>query len=171
MDGFAVMPMAAAVQQADFICTVTGNKHVIRREHVVQLKDGAVIANAGHFDIEVDVDALAELATTRRDLRPALEEFALPDGRKVYLLASGRLVNLSAAEGHPADVMDMSFANQALAAERIVSAETPLDPGIYVVPEDLDRNVARLKLAAMGVDIDTLTDEQRSYLSGWQLGT
>lgn len=171
MDGFAVLPIADAVGQADFICTVSGNKHVIRREHFDGMKSGVVVANAGHFDIEVDVEALAQLATARRELRPSLEEFSLEDGRTIHLLAAGRLVNLSAAEGHPADVMDMSFANQALAVEHIVTVDPGPKPGVYVVPPALDGTIAALKLAAMGIGIDTLTAEQERYLAGWQDGT
>lgn len=171
MDGYQVLPIAQAAPIGDFFCTVTGNRGVIGRAEFMAMKDGAVIANAGHFDVELDLLALDELAPVRRRLRPALDERALADGRRIYLLAEGRLVNLAAAEGHPADVMDLSFADQALCAEQLIVAQHTLTAGVHPVPPAIDREVARLKLRALGVAIDTLTDEQRAYLGGWQLGT
>jgi adenosylhomocysteinase len=171
MDGFQVMPIAQAAALGDFFCTVTGNRDVIRLEHFEAMKDGAVVANAGHFDVELQLSALAEQATDRRTIRPSLEEFTLPSGKRILVLAEGRLVNLSAAEGHPADVMDLSFANQALAAEHVVAAAGILQPEVIAVPRALDEQVARLELAAKGVEIDTLTPAQQQYLSGWREGT
>ena len=170
MDGHAVMPLLEAVTQADFLCTTTGNEHVVRREHFERLKSGAVIANAGHFDVELELDALADLSTGRRTLRDHLEEFDLPDGRRVLVVSQGRLVNLAAAEGHPADVMDLSFANQALAAEALAKGKTP-PPGVHTLPEAIDQEVARVKLEAMGVQFDRLTEAQERYLDGWRAGT
>jgi len=171
MDGFALMPLAEAAAHADFLCTATGNEHVVRREHFERLKSGAVIANAGHFDVELDLGALEELSTASRRVRQHLHEYTLPDDRTVLVVAEGRLVNLAAAEGHPADVMDLSFANQALAAESLVRAETPPAPGVHVLPEAVDHEVARVKLDAMGVAFDRLTDAQQRYLDGWREGT
>lgn len=171
MEGFQVMPLSQAARVGDFFCTVAGNRDVIRREHFEVMKDGAMVANAGHFDVELDLPALFELAVERREVRPALEELELADGRRLYLLAQGRLVNLSAAEGHPADVMDLSFANQALAAEHVATAGRELTPAVHAMPPALDRLVAQLKLQAMGVEIDVLTEGQQSYLGGWRTGT
>ena len=171
MDGFEVLPIAAAAALGDFFCTVAGNRDVIRGEHFACMKDGAVIANAGHFDVELELDALAQLARRRRQLRPSLEEFELADGRRIHLLAEGRLVNLSAADGHPADVMDLSFANQALAAELLNTRDEQLSAGVHPVPRELDEQVARLVLDAMGVEIDSLSAGQRGYLAGWRVGT
>ena len=172
MDGHQVLPIARAAPLGDFFCTVTGNRGVIGRAEFLAMKDGAVVANAGHFDVELDLAALDELAPTRRRIRPALDERRLADGRRIYLLAEGRLVNLAAAEGHPADVMDLSFADQALSAEHLVSvAGRALAVAVHPVPPAIDREVARLKLRALGVEIDTLTDEQRAYLGGWHAGT
>ncbi len=172
MDGYQVMPNARAAPLGDFFCTVTGNRDVIGREQFLAMKDGAVVANAGHFDVELDLAALDELAPERRRIRPALDERKLADGRRIYVLAEGRLVNLAAAEGHPADVMDLSFADQALSAEHLLStAGRALAVGVHAVPPVIDREVARLKLRALGVEIDTLTVAQRDYLGGWHTGT
>ncbi len=171
MDGFQVMPMVEAASRADIIITVTGNLNVINREHVAAFKDGAIICNSGHFNDEVDIPAIAEQAESTRKVREFVDEYRLPGGRRVYLLAEGRLVNLAAAEGHPAAVMDMSFANQALGAEYMVKNASSLKNEVYVVPEDIDREIARLKLEAMGVTIDSLTAEQKKYLASWEQGT
>ena len=171
MDGYQVLPIARAAALGDIFCTVAGNAGVIRREHFLAMKDGAVVANAGHFDVELDLVALRELAPSPRRIRPALDEHTLPDGRRVYLVAEGRLANLAAAEGHPADVMDMSFADQALSAAHVLAAGRTLQPAVHSVPQAIDREVVRLKLAAIGVEIDTLTDAQRDYLAGWHVGT
>jgi len=171
MDGFQVMPMASAARVGDVFVTVTGNTSVIGREHIERMKDGAILANSGHFNVEIDLDQLAALATSRRAVRPFVEEFVLPDGRRVYVLGEGRLINLAAAEGHPASVMDMSFANQALAAEHLVKHGATLERRVYVVPREIDLEIARLKLASMGVQIDELTSQQREYLASWTHGT
>ncbi|WP_448587702.1 adenosylhomocysteinase [Thermocrinis sp.] len=171
MDGFLVMPMMEASRVGDFFVTVTGNTSVIRGEHFEVMKDGAIISNAGHFDVEIDKKALEELSISKREIRRFVEEYTLKDGRRIYLLAQGRLVNLASAEGHPASVMDMSFANQALSAEYIAKNHKSLDKTVYRVPEEIDRMVAYLKLKSMGVEIDLLTEEQIEYLSSWELGT
>ncbi|MBI4245983.1 MAG: adenosylhomocysteinase [Candidatus Rokubacteria bacterium] len=171
MDGFPVMPMLAAAAVGDVFVTVTGNTSVIGREHFGRMKDGAILANSGHFNVEIDLDALAALATARRTVRPFVEEFTLAGGRRVYVLGEGRLINLAAAEGHPAAVMDMSFANQALSAEFMVSHGRTLERKVYSVPREIDREIARLKLASMGVRIDDLTTAQQAYLASWQHGT
>ncbi len=171
MEGYQVMPMAQAAEIGDVFVTVTGDTSVIRSEHFEVMKDGAIVCNAGHFDVEIDIEALSELSASRREVRPSLEEFALEDGRHVYLLGEGRLVNLAAAEGHPASVMDMSFANQALCSEFIAGDHGRLSLDVHGVPEQIDRRVAELKLAAMGIAIDTLTEEQKQYLSSWRQGT
>jgi len=171
MDGFQVMPMAEAAEIGDVFVTATGDKHVIAREHIDRLKDGAILANTGHFNVEIDIPALRSLATDTREARAFVEEFTLADGRKVYLLAEGRLVNLAAAEGHPAQVMDMSFANQALAAEHVIQNAAALERTVYDVPKEIDDEIARLKLATMGVAIDKLTEEQATYLASWDEGT
>jgi adenosylhomocysteinase len=171
MDGYDVMPIAEAAKIGDVFVTVTGNKNVIRREHFASMKDGAIVCNSGHFNVELDIPALASLATAEREVRPFVREFRLADGRVVFLLAEGRLINLSAAEGHPAAVMDMSFANQALSAEFLVKNARTLERMVYAVPEAIDQEIARLKLAAMGIGIDTLTPEQVEYLRSWQEGT
>ena len=171
MDGYDVMPMAEAALKGDIFITVTGNCSVIRREHFLRMKDGALIANAGHFDVEIDVASLKKNSRSEREIRPSLHEYALKSGRKIYLLAQGRLVNLSSAEGHPAMVMDMSFANQALSSEYIVRDGAGLARKVYRVPEDIDRNIARLKLKSMGIHIDLLTSEQKNYLEAWTTGT
>ncbi|MGN6378648.1 MAG: adenosylhomocysteinase [Gaiellales bacterium] len=171
MDGFRVMPIDDAARLGDIFITVTGDKHVIRREHFEAMKDGAVIANSGHFDVEIDIPSLRELAASHTVARPMVEQFDLADGRRIYLLAEGRLVNLAAAEGHPASVMDMSFANQSLAAEHVARNHGQLEKRVYTVPRELDDEVARLKLESMGISIDTLSEEQRRYLSSWDQGT
>jgi len=171
MDGYRVLPMLEAVQIADVVCTVTGNLGVLRREHFEAMKDGCIVCNSGHFNVEIDIPALADLADTRRTLRDFVEEFELKDGRRIYLLGEGRLINLASAEGHPASVMDMSFANQALCAEYMVKNASSLGKQVYPVPLDIDQEIARLKLAAMGVLIDHLTSDQERYLSSWQEGT
>jgi adenosylhomocysteinase len=171
MDGFEVLPMADAAKIGDIFCTATGNKDVIRGEHVDVMKDGAVLSNTGHFNVEIDIPAIHDRATGRRDARTNVEEFTMKDGRRIFLLADGRLVNLSAAEGHPAAVMDMSFANQALAAEHAKKHGASLDKKVYVVPQEIDAEIARLKLETMAVDIDTLTEGQAAYLSSWDQGT
>lgn len=171
MDGFRVMPVAEAARIGDLFVTATGDIHVLRREHFEVMKDGAIICNTGHFDVEIDIPALAEMAVSRRTLRPFVEEFVTRDGRRLHLLAEGRLVNLSAAEGHPASVMDMSFANQALCAEYAVRNADTLERRVYDVPAYIDAQIARLKLAALGARIDTLTEEQERYLASWNIGT
>jgi len=171
MDGFEVMPAAEAAKVGEVFITVTGGIHTIGREHIAAMKDGAILANSGHFNVEIDIPALEEMAVSHREVRAFVEEYTMPDGRLIYLLAEGRLINLSAAEGHPAAVMDMSFANQALGAEYLVKNQGSLKPGVYVVPTEIDREVGRLKLAAMGVSIDTLTAEQQNYQESWDQGT
>jgi adenosylhomocysteinase len=171
MDGFRAMPIADAARIGDVFITVTGDKHVISREHFEVMKDGAVVANSGHFDVEIDIPALRELSVSQSVARPMVEQFDLADGRRVYLLAQGRLLNLAAAEGHPASVMDMSFANQALAAEHAAKNHGTLEKRVYTVPRELDDEVARLKLDSMGISIDSLTEEQQHYLSSWDQGT
>src|ERR687895_1308420 len=171
MDGFEVLPMAKAAEIGDVFCTATGDKSVIRGEHMERMKDGAILANTGHFNVEIDIPELRSLATETREAREFVEEFALPNGNRIYLLADGRLVNLSAAEGHPAQVMDMSFANQALAVEWAVANAATLERKVYPVPDEIDREIARLKLETMGVQIDRLTEEQERYLASWDQGT
>lgn len=171
MDGFAVMPMAEAAEIGDLFITVTGNKSVIRAEHFDVMKDGAIVANSGHFNVEIDIDSLEEMKTGKRVVRDEVEEYTMGNGRKVCLLGQGRLINLAAAEGHPASVMDMSFANQALCIEHLVASSGKLKPGVYPVPEEIDSQVARLKLDALKVTIDTLTPEQETYLDSWKSGT
>src|SRR5215213_3660910 len=171
MDGFEVLSMPAAAKIGDIFCTATGDKHVISREHLSEMKDGAILANTGHFNVEIDIPALKSLASETRHAREFVEEFTLEDGRRLYLVADGRLVNLAAAEGHPALVMDMSFANQALAAEYAVQNAGTLERKVYGVPEEIDKEIAKLKLATMGVDIDKLTEEQAKYLASWDEGT
>ncbi len=171
MDGYEVMPMAEAAVAGDIFITATGDKNVVARDHLALLKDGAVLANTGHFNVEIELPALRAAAVSEREVRPNVAEFVFADGRRVYLLAEGRLVNLAAAEGHPAAVMDMSFANQALAAEYVVANAGELERHVYDVPDEIDREIARLKLETMGVAIDTLTEEQERYLSSWDEGT
>jgi adenosylhomocysteinase len=171
MDGYQVMPMARAAEVGDIFVTVTGNTSVIRVEHFVKMKDGAILANAGHFNVEIDLVALGGLAQSRRVVRPFVEEFVLRGGKRIYVLGEGRLINLAAAEGHPAAVMDMSFANQALSAEYMVRHGKSLEKKVYGVPRAIDLEIARLKLASMDVQIDDLTPEQEAYLSSWTHGT
>jgi len=171
MDGFEVMPIAEAVRVGDIFITATGDINVIRKEHMRDLKDGAILANTGHFNVELDIPGLAELADGVREVRPFVQEYSMPDGRKVYLLAEGRLLNLAAAEGHPAAVMDMSFANQALSAEFLARNAGKLERRVYEVPKEIDQEIARLKLESMGVGIDALTAEQERYLASWDQGT
>jgi adenosylhomocysteinase len=171
MEGYTVMPLAEAARIGNIFVTVTGDTSVIRREHMEVMKDGAVLANSGHFDVEIDRGALEDLSRARRRLRDYVDEYSMADGRRLYLLAEGRLVNLAAAEGHPAAVMDMSFANQALSAEWVVQHAAELSPAVYPVPADIDAEVARLKLRAMGIAIDELTPEQELYLKSWEMGT
>ncbi|MFB9468695.1 adenosylhomocysteinase [Nonomuraea salmonea] len=172
LQGYEVRPMAQAALIGDVFVTVTGNRDVIRAEHLSVMKDGAILANAGHFDVEIDVRALDELATeVHRGVRPNTDEYVMPDGRRLLLLAEGRLVNLTAAEGHPAAVMDMSFSAQALAVGWLAAERAGLAPGVYDVPEEIDHEVARLKLAAAGIGIDLLTAEQEDYLHSWRVGS
>ncbi len=171
MDGFRVMPARRAAAEGDLFVTVTGNKHVLREEHFRRMKNGAIVCNAGHFNVEIDIPALAKLAKSRRRIRRVIDIYRLPDGREIFLLAEGRLVNLSAAEGHPASVMDMSFANQALASEYLVRRRGKVPAGVHTVPEAIDRKIAALKLRAMDIRIDRLTAEQKRYLASWQEGT
>jgi adenosylhomocysteinase len=171
MDGYQVMPMAQAAEVGDIFVTVTGNLSVVRHEHFVKMKDGAILANSGHFNVEIDLESLATLAQSRRAVRPFVEEFVVKGGKRIYVLGEGRLINLTAAEGHPAVVMDMSFANQALSAEYMVKHGKGLEKKVYVVPRDIDLEIARLKLASMDVQIDSLTPEQEAYLSSWTHGT
>ena len=171
MDGFRVMPMQKAAAEGDIFVTLTGDIHVIDRHHFEVMKDGAIVANSGHFNVEINIPALEEMAESKRRVRPFVDEYRLPDGRNIYLLGEGRLINLAAAEGHPASVMDMSFANQALSAEYLVMHGKELEKRVYTVPEHIDREIARLKLEAMGIEIDTLTPEQEAYLHSWEHGT
>jgi adenosylhomocysteinase len=171
MDGYEVMPMDQAAEVGDIFVTVTGDKTVIARRHLERMKDGAVLANSGHFNVEIEIPALRDLAVEARRTRANVEEFTLADGRRLYLIAEGRLVNLAAAEGHPAAVMDMSFANQALSAEFVVGHAGELEAKVYPVPDEIDREIARLKLESMGIAIDTLTEEQAKYLASWDEGT
>ena len=172
MEGYRVLTAEQAASQGDIFITVTGNIHVLRSEHFSKMKDGAILANAGHFDVELDLISLAAMAEgEQREIRPNLEEYLMPDGSKILVVAQGRLVNLGAAEGHPADVMDMSFADQALAAEWLAQNGADMDPDVYVLPDALDREVARLKLDSMGAGLEQLTEEQVRYLASWQEGT
>ncbi|MCJ7763808.1 MAG: adenosylhomocysteinase [Dehalococcoidales bacterium] len=171
MDGFRVMPVAEAARIGDIFITVTGDKHVIGREHIEAMKDGAILANSGHFNVEIDIPALEKLAKSKRRIRPFVDEYTLIDGRHLYLLGEGRLINLTAAEGHPASVMDLSFANQALCLEYMVKNRGKLEAKVYGVPQVVDKQVARLKLESMGVKIDNLTAEQEKYLTSWEEGT
>ena len=171
MDGYRVMPIAEAAEIGDFFCTLTGDINVIRKEHFLKMKNGAIVSNSGHFNVELDLEGLRTVTKKTRKLREFVEEFTLTNGRRVYVLGEGRLINLAAAEGHPSSVMDMSFANQALSAEYLAKNVKSLKKQVYAVPQDIDREIARLKLAAMGVKIDTLTPEQKKYLSSWEMGT
>ncbi|MGB9681881.1 MAG: adenosylhomocysteinase [bacterium] len=171
MDGYEVMSMREAAKNGDIFVTVTGNTSVIRKEHFLLMKDGAILGNSGHFNVEIDINGLEEIAISRRTIRENLEEFTLKDGRKLYLLAEGRLLNLACAEGHPASVMDMSFANQALSVEFLVKNAGNLSPRVMEVPLEIDKEVARRKLESMGISIDELTEEQKRYMENWELGT
>ena len=171
MEGYEVMPLIEAAKVGDIFITVTGDKKVIDKQHLEVMKDGAIMANSGHFDVEIDKPSLESLSKTKRRVRDSVDEYALKDGRSLYLLGEGRLINLAAAEGHPASVMDMSFANQALCAEYMIKHQGKLAVKVNPVPEEIDKEVARLKLKAMGVAIDRLTAEQKKYLSSWQEGT
>jgi adenosylhomocysteinase len=171
MDGFRVMPMAEAAQIGDFFVTVTGDIKVIRREHFAVMKDGAVVCNSGHFNVEIDIPALEKMSKRKRAIREFVDEYTLSNGRRINLLGEGRLINLAAAEGHPASVMDMSFANQALSAEYMVKHSKKLERKVYPVPAAIDQEIARLKLKGMGIQIDRLTKEQEKYLASWEMGT
>jgi len=171
MDGYRVMTMDEAALIGDIFITLTGDIHVIDQHHFETMKDGAIVANSGHFNVELNLEALAAMAEGRRQVRPFVEEFRIGDGRRIFVLGEGRLINLTAAEGHPASVMDMSFANQALGVEYLVLREQRLPADVYPVPAEIDQEIARLKLAALGIRIDELTDEQRKYLSSWKEGT
>jgi adenosylhomocysteinase len=172
MDGYRVMPMAEAAPLADFFITSTGDINVIDKPHFEAMKDGAIVANSGHFNVEINIPALEKMAKEPpRQVRPSVEQYVMPDGRRINLLAEGRLVNLAAAEGHPSAVMDMSFANQALCAEYMLRNADKLEHTVYGVPEEIDQEIARIKLEAMGVEIDVLTEEQKKYLASWEEGT
>jgi adenosylhomocysteinase len=171
MDGFRVMPMDEAAKIGDIFVTVTGDLNVIDRHHFEAMKNGAIVANSGHFNVEINIPALEEMSTDKRQVRPFVEQYTLPDGRSINMLGEGRLINLAAAEGHPASVMDMSFANQALGVEYMVKNADKMEKKVYGIPDEIDREIARLKLAAMGVEIDTLTPEQVKYLNSWEEGT
>ncbi|MGB2815388.1 MAG: adenosylhomocysteinase, partial [Dehalococcoidales bacterium] len=171
MDGFQVMPLIEAARFGDIFITTTGDKHVIDQAHFEVMKSGAILANSGHFNVEINIPALEKMAKNKRTIRDFVDEYLLADGRRIFLLGEGRLINLAAAEGHPASVMDMSFANQALCLEHLARNRGRLETRVHPVPEDIDREVARLKLAAMGVEIDSLTAEQRKYLTSWEEGT
>jgi len=171
MDGFRVMPMLEAAPLADFVCTATGDINVLDGHHFAVMKDGALVSNSGHFNVEINIPALAEMASQKTLVRPFVEEYLLKDGRRIFMLGEGRLIKLAAPEGHPASVMDMSFANQALSAAYVAANAASLKPNVYGVPIEIDQEVARLKLAAMGMGIDTLTPEQEHYLASWQEGT
>lgn len=171
MDGFRVMPMNEAAKEGNLFCTLTGDINVIDKHHFENMKDGAIISNSGHFNVEINIPALEEMSKSKRLVRPYVDEYTLSDGRRIHILGEGRLINLASAEGHPASVMDMSFANQALSLEYIVKNADKLENAVYGVPEDIDHEIARLKLEAMGVAIDVLTDEQEKYLHSWEHGT
>jgi adenosylhomocysteinase len=171
MDGFRVMPIAQAAKIGDFFCTLTGDINVIRKEHFLTMKDGAIVCNSGHFNVELDLEGLAKQTKARRQIRDFVEEFTMKNGKRVYVLGEGRLINLAAAEGHPSSVMDMSFANQALSAEYMVKNAKTLKVGVYKVPDKIDAMIAKLKLESMGIKIDKLTAEQKKYLSSWEVGT
>jgi adenosylhomocysteinase len=171
MDGFMVMPLTKAATIGDFFCTLTGDKHVIDKKHFLLMKDGAIVSNSGHFNVELNLEALARLTKSRRQMREFVEEYRLKNGKRIYVLGEGRLINLTAAEGHPSSVMDMSFANQALAAEYLLKKGKQLSKQVYGVPTEIDEMIAKMKLKAMGIKIDTLTEEQKEYLSSWEAGT
>jgi adenosylhomocysteinase len=171
MDGYEVMPMMDAVKQGDIFCTVTGDINVLDKHHFEAMKDGGIIANSGHFDVEINIPALAAMATSKKKVREFVDQYTLPDGRRINLLGDGRLINLASAEGHPPSVMDMSFANQALGAEHMIKHASEMKHTVYSIPDAIDREIARLKLNAMGVTIDSLTPEQEKYLNSWEEGT
>jgi adenosylhomocysteinase len=171
MDGFRVMPTEEAASEGDFFCTVTGDIHVLRKEHFLRMKDGAVVCNSGHFNVEVDLEGLSEVTKATRTMRDFVEEYRLQNGRRVYVLGEGRLINLASAEGHPSSVMDMSFANQALCASHLLAHGKELENRVYGVPREIDERIAQLKLESMDVRIDVLTDEQKTYLASWEQGT
>ncbi len=171
MDGYRVMPVAEVVEQADVIITATGDIHIIRREHYEKMKDGVILANSGHFNVEIDIPALEEISVSKRQIREFVTEYKLKNGNRINLLADGRLVNLAAAEGHPAMVMDMSFANQAMAAKYMSENSDKLEKKVYSVPKEIDNEIARLKLDSMNIKIDPLTEEQKKYLESWEMGT
>jgi adenosylhomocysteinase len=171
MEGFDVKPMEEAAKEGDIFVTATGDKSIIRKEHFENMKDGAIVANSGHFNVEIDLDDLAEMSESKRQMRPSLEEYKLKDGRSIFVIGEGRLANLAAAEGHPAEVMDMSFANQALSAEYLVENSTDMDHDVHSVPHEIDEEIASLKLNALDVEIDELTEEQEEYMDSWQFGT
>jgi adenosylhomocysteinase len=171
MDGYEVMPMAKAAPIGDIFVTLTGDIHVIRKEHFNRMKDGAVVSNSGHFNVELDLEGLKTISKKVRKVREYVEEYTLRNGKKVFVLGEGRLINLAAAEGHPASVMDMSFANQALGAEYVTRNHRSLQKKVYPIPEEIDKEIARLKLKAIGISIDTLTPEQVKYLASWEMGT
>jgi len=171
MDGFRVLPMIEAAKYGDIFVTVTGNKHVIRPEHFAVMKDGAIVSNSGHFDIEIDLQSLGAKATSVKDVRNFTQQYTLPSGKSIVVLGEGRLINLAAAEGHPSAVMDMSFANQALAVEYLIKNKGSLEPGLHSIPTDIDQEIARLKLQAMGIEIDSLTPAQIEYINSWTTGT
>lgn len=171
MDGYSVMPMEQAAPLGDFFCTVTGDCNVVRKEHFEIMKDGAIVCNSGHFNVEIDIDSLEKMAVSRRIIRDFVEEFTMSDGRRITLLGEGRLINLAAAEGHPSSVMDMSFANQALASEFLVKNSSKLSKQVHKLPDHVDNEIATLKLASMGIKIDVLTPEQVEYLNSWEMGT
>jgi adenosylhomocysteinase len=171
MDGFLVMPIKEAAKMGDFFCTVTGDMHVIRAEHFAKMKDGAIVANSGHFNVELDIEGLEKIAVSKREIREYVTEYTLKDGRKINILGEGRLINLASAEGHPSSVMDMSFANQALGAEYMLKNHKKLKNKVYSIPDKIDKNIASLKLKSMGIKIDKLTKEQKKYLTSWEMGT
>jgi adenosylhomocysteinase len=171
MDGYRVMPMAQAAEVGDIFCTVSGNIHVIRKEHFLKMKDGTIVSNSGHFNVELDLEGLEKITSSRRKIRDFVEEFQLQNGRRIYVLGEGRLINLASAEGHPSSVMDMSFANQALSAEYLVKHHQTLEKRVYPVPHEIDQEIARIKLLSMGIQIDQLTRDQEHYLASWEQGT
>jgi adenosylhomocysteinase len=171
MDGFRVMPIASAASIGDIFVTVTGNRHVIDGQHFSQMKDGAIVCNSGHFDLELNLVALREMSEPVEKLRPFVEEYKINNGNRIIVLGEGRLINLAAAEGHPASVMDMSFANQALSAEYLVKNKGKLEPGVHLLPKEVDQEIASLKLKSLGMSIDTLTSEQIEYMTSWETGT
>lgn len=171
MDGYSVMPLEQAAPMGDFFCTVTGDIKVIRKEHFDRMKDGAIVCNSGHFNVEIDIEALEGMAVGKRFIRSMVEEYTTADGRRITLLGEGRLINLASAEGHPSSVMDMSFANQALASEFLVRNGKGLSKQVHKLPADLDNEIAKLKLESMGIRIDALTAEQQHYLASWEMGT